>query len=190
MERVRRPKGPGVGVVTALAGLVLLAAYCKNRSLPDGQCVFNSDCDGNAICAGRFCRAQCNPAGGQGDRDCVSMFGMGWHCRPSGQADKSVCTPPGDEGYCVYSSQCNDPLVCTRDGRCANQCVTDRDCVTISLDPTAQCSMAGYCSFRDGGVSGDASGDGGVGATDAAQGDVGDVGDGGAGDDGGADGGG
>ncbi len=150
MDRTRASWGNGAGIIVALFGLLSPAPSCKGRNLPAGQCVFNSDCDNNQICAGTYCRAQCNPAGGQGDRDCVTQFGTGWHCRPSGQGSTSVCTPPNDEGYCVYSSQCNTPLVCTRDGRCANQCVTDYDCQIIALDTTATC-ITGTCSFRDGG---------------------------------------
>lgn len=143
-----------LGTLAGMLYACALLADCKGRALPEGQCVFDSDCDGGLVCAGGFCRAVCNAdAGARADADCA-QFGAGFHCRPSGVMGRSVCLPPTEEGYCVYHSECSPPLVCNRDGRCGPQCRENRDCVAISLDPSATCQPDGTCSFRDGGASG------------------------------------
>lgn len=132
-------------------GLAASGAACKRISPAGGQCNFNADCEDGLVCAGSFCRATCNPMAANPDRDCPA----GWRCRPSGPQNMSrpVCLPPGEQGYCAYSSECPEPLVCVN-GRCDSQCRTNRDCQLY--DPTAQCVPIGDglqgCSFRDGGV--------------------------------------
>jgi len=140
-----------------LALLGALAPACKSKQPVNGQCVFNSDCDEteNLICAGRYCRQQCNLAAPMAtrSRDCPS----GTLCQPAAQSNNiGACLPIGDNGYCVYSSECTPPFVCLIDGRCSSQCRESRDCVAISLDPGAVCVITddvGTCSFRDGGTS-------------------------------------
>lgn len=140
-----------------LALLGALAPACKSKQPVNGQCVFNSDCDESAhlVCAGRYCRQECNLSAPVATRsnDCPS----GFLCQPAALTpDRGACLPVGDNGYCVYASECAAPLVCNIDGRCASQCRESRDCVAISLDPAATCEFAadvGTCSFRDGGVS-------------------------------------
>lgn len=131
-----------------------LAAFggaCKKVSPSGGQCNFNADCEDNLVCAGNYCRATCNPAASNPDRDCPT----GWRCRPSGPQNmgRPVCLPPGEQGYCAYSSECPEPLVCVN-GRCDSQCRTNRDCQLYDLQ--AQCVSIGDglfgCSFRDGGA--------------------------------------
>lgn len=142
-----------VWAVAAVVSLGGAAEGCKNREIPEGQCIFNTDCDSPLVCAGRFCRQPCNPDMSNGrdpNRDCPT----GWRCLSSGERNQSVCLPPGENGYCVYHSDCREPYVCTRDGRCSAQCVTDRDCINTALDPSARCSMVdgvGVCDFRDAG---------------------------------------
>ncbi|MDB4928858.1 MAG: hypothetical protein JWM10_1342 [Myxococcaceae bacterium] len=141
-----------------LALLGALAPACKSKQPVNGQCVFNSDCDEtqSLICAGRYCRQQCNlaaPAETR-NRDCPS----GTLCQPAAQQTATIgaCLPLGDNGYCVYASECAPPLVCNIDGRCSSQCRESRDCQAISLDPGSVCEFAndvGTCSFRDGGTS-------------------------------------
>lgn len=139
--------------------LVLLGALapaCKSKQPVNGQCLFNSDCDEtqNLICAGRYCRQQCNLAAPveTRSRDCPS----GTLCQPAAQQNNiGACLPLGDNGYCVYPSECTAPLVCNIDGRCSAQCREARDCIAISLDPNARCDMTddvGTCSFRDAGM--------------------------------------
>ena len=144
-----------VGSRAALLWACVALAYCKLKyEPPEGQCLFNSDCPASSICAGRYCRATCNDrdaaTAAERNRDCPA----GWQCLPSGQEGRRVCLPPGVFGYCVYSSDCTSPFVCTRDGRCSPQCREARDCYTISLDPSSTCVFTddiGTCSFRDAG---------------------------------------
>lgn len=132
-------------------GLTVFGGACKKLSASGGQCNFNADCDEGLVCAGSYCRATCNATAANPDRDCPT----GWHCRSSGPANmsRSVCLPPGEQGYCAYHSECPEPLVCVN-GRCDSQCRTNRDCQLY--DPTAMCESIGdglsACSFRDGGT--------------------------------------
>jgi hypothetical protein len=121
--------------------LALCLPACPARRGADAgagvACVFNDDCAGNLICAGHYCREQCRT-----DRDCAN----GYRCRPSEQPEKSVCLPPDAPNYCVYASECPSPLVCTREGACAMQCRTDRDC-----QQAGQCGVCldgGVCDFH------------------------------------------
>ena len=128
------------GIQLVLLGA--LAPACKSKQPVNGQCVFNSDCDEtqSLICAGRYCRQQCNlaaPAATR-SRDCPS----GTLCQPAAQLNNiGACLPIGDNGYCVYHSECSPPFVCNIDGRCSSQCREARDCVAISLDPAAVCRV-------------------------------------------------
>ncbi|MEZ4407044.1 MAG: hypothetical protein R3A52_11270 [Polyangiales bacterium] len=161
----------------ALALLASTAVGCKSKQPVNGECVFNSECEDGLVCAGRYCRKECNldaPAETR-DRDCPS----GFYCGTTGQGRRGACIPVGDPGYCVYASDCREPLVCTPNGQCASQCVQDRDCQVISLDPTARCDRSadvGVCSFRitDGGAETDAA------STDAGSSDTGGASDAGA----------
>ncbi len=142
----------GSWLVLALLGVI--APGCKSKQPINGQCVFNSDCDDGLICAGRYCRTQCNLAAPveTRSRDCPA----GTTCRTAAQGNVGACLPTGDNGYCVYHSECTSPLVCNIDGRCSAQCREHRDCQAISLDPGSTCNMVdgvGTCSFRDGGMS-------------------------------------
>lgn len=160
----------------ALALLASTAVGCKSKQPVNGECVFNSECEDGLVCAGRYCRKECNldaPAETR-DRDCPS----GFYCGTTGQGRRGACIPVGDPGYCVYASDCREPLVCTPNGQCASQCVQDRDCQVISLDPTARCDRSadvGVCSFRitDGGAETDAGGATDTGATDTGASDAG-----------------
>jgi hypothetical protein len=158
VHRPSRPQVRRVAVRTApwalLLGLLGAGADgCKSREIPEGQCVFNTDCDDGLVCAGRYCRQACNPDPSNGrnpDRDCPT----GWRCLSSGEQGRSVCLPPGENGFCVYHSDCREPYVCTRDGRCSDQCRADRDCERTVFDPGAQCVFVndvGVCDFRDAG---------------------------------------
>lgn len=139
-----------------LALLGALAPACKSKQPVNGQCVFNSDCDEtqSLICAGRYCRQQCNLAAPAAirSRDCPANT----LCQPAAQLNNiGACLPIGDNGYCVYHSECSPPFVCNIDGRCSSQCREARDCIAISLDPAAVCLVTddvGTCSFRDGGA--------------------------------------
>lgn len=138
-------------LVLALLGAVVPG--CKSKQSVGGECLFNSECDDGLICAGRLCRNQCNlaaPAETR-NRDCPA----GTTCRTAAQGNVGACLPVGDNGYCVYHSECTAPLVCNIDGRCSAQCREDRDCQAISLDPSSTCHVVegvGTCSFRDGGT--------------------------------------
>ena len=169
------PARTRIGSLVALLTLSLAAAFCKGREVPDGQCVFNSDCDNNYVCAGKVCRQPCNsrPCVSQAerDRDCPSNT----TCRPGDESGSYACYPRDVPYRCVYHSECNQAAreICARDGFCRAQCVSDYDCYVATLNlssrcvPTGDAGPAGTCDFRfDDAGTGDAS------ASDASSGEA------------------
>lgn len=159
-----------VGSLVALLALAA-GAYCKGRELPENQCVFDSDCDNNQVCAGRFCRQSCNNRPNVPQRDRDRDCPTGYTCRPADNNGRYACYPPNQPYRCLYHSECDAPLICARDGFCRNQCASDYDCFIYTLNRASMCvreadAGTGTCDFRlvDGGT-GDASGDA---STDAA----------------------
>ena len=170
------------GSVAAVAALVVAAAFCKGREVPDGQCSFNSDCESGFVCAGRYCRRQCQcPAGvpqATCDSDCRSA-GQGYSCRRADDGVNFACYAPNEPYRCIYHSECSIERrqICARDGFCRSQCVTAYDCEVLTGSRSSMCvpegDAGGTCSFRlDDAGADDAAGD--------AAGDAGDAGDAGA----------
>ncbi len=153
-----------IGSVVALLAMSVAASFCKGREVPDGQCVFNSDCDNGEVCAGKVCRKPCNSRAGvsqaERDRDCQPP--AGYTCRPADTTGSYACYPPNVPYRCVYHSECNQDRreICARDGFCRSQCITDYDCFVYTLNPTSHCviegdsAAGGTCDFRvtDGGT--------------------------------------
>jgi hypothetical protein len=119
-----------------------VSACTRQRPL-SSECVFNGDCQDPLVCAGGFCRAQC-----QSDRDCPS----GTTCEPSGSPGKTVCVPVGLPQPCLYSSDCAPPLACGRDGVCRAQCIADTDCLSTLTGLVCEATPAlegGVCTYPD-----------------------------------------
>ncbi|MFO0607051.1 MAG: hypothetical protein U0324_28015 [Polyangiales bacterium] len=149
-----------VGSLAAAAALVVAAAFCKGREVPEGQCSFNSDCDNNYVCAGRYCRRPCQcPAGvaqSVCDSDCRSA-GAGYTCRRADDGVAFACYAPTDPYRCIYHSECNTERrqICARDGFCRSQCARDYDCEVLTGSRSSMCvaeadagDAGGTCSFR------------------------------------------
>lgn len=94
------------------------------------KCSYNSQCSSGQLCAiDEQCRDQCRT-----DKDCVS----GQKCATGSCAEPTELRADGslapvsdasttDGQPCSYNSDCTFPLSC-RNGTCAFQCKTDRDC--------------------------------------------------------------
>lgn|GEM_PF-1429504 len=169
------------GSVAAVAALVVAAAFCKGREVPDGQCSFNSDCESGFVCAGRYCRRQCQCPTGVAQATCDSdcrAAGAGYSCRRADDGVAFACYAPTDPYRCIYHSECSIERrqICARDGFCRSQCQTPYDCEVLTGSRSSTCvaesdggDAGGTCSFRldDAGADDDA-GD----ASDAAAGDA------------------
>lgn len=97
------------------AGLVCLrdADGLGACELPQDSCALSSDCAAPLVCVMGRCSVACEtdvdcPAG----TECVAGTG----CR-----DMSTMG-------CEYNTDCPDPYICAPDGKCHEQCHTDRDC--------------------------------------------------------------
>jgi len=107
-----------------LALIVTIASACvAPRTGASQECIFNDDCPSGQLCAGTLCRAICRD-----DRDCSG----GFLCRPSATPTKRACLPPDDFGYCVHSSDCGPPWLCSL-GRCVPQARAPEDCATYDV---------------------------------------------------------
>lgn len=143
----------GVGVMACAAWLALVVhAACGGdetdalNAVGEG-CLINSDCSSPLVCAFRRCHTQCTET-----RDCPS----GQRCVLA-EAPTRVCQLP-DEEHCAYSSECPSNEVCGIDGRCRNQCATDRDCVPEQVCVTGTCADVG--ELTDGGLTALSTGNG------------------------------
>lgn len=116
-----------------MAWLVLLAAAsCDDEPsalalLGDG-CRLNSDCNPGLVCVSGVCAEECSttedcPAG-----RCVLGVGKIKLCQPETVAS------------CAFHSDCAAPLVCGVDGKCRNECASDRDCVSGQRCVAATCA--------------------------------------------------
>ena len=182
-----------LGSLAAAAALVVAAAFCKGREVPDGQCSFNSDCESGFVCAGRYCRRQCQCPMGVAqsvcDSDCRAV-GVSFTCRRADDGVNFACYAPSDPYRCIYHSECSIERrqICARDGFCRSQCARDYDCEVLTGSRSSMCiaesdggDAGGTCNFRfdDAGAddaADDAAGDAAGDAGDAA-GDAGDAGD-------------
>ena len=119
----------------ALLLAALLTAACTSEQPRGGQCAFNTDCESGLVCADGYCRVPCGDAAA-----CPS----GMRCSPVAGTALTVCVAATEEPRCAYASDCESPLVCSRDGRCRAQCRTDYDCRV--LNPFTTC-VEGSCAL-------------------------------------------
>lgn len=122
-------------LASLLLGMFVLGG-CTSQSIPQGQCVFDSECDAPLVCAAHFCRTPCHA-----DTDCP----QGSTCRAGSQAGQRVCVPTGSPAPCQFTSDCDPNQVCTRDGLCQSQCLHDYDCQVINPHQTCQ---SGLCVLQ------------------------------------------
>ncbi len=111
----------------AILAVVAASGCAGDRpQLRGGRCELNTDCEHPLVCGFGRCRRECQNA-----RDCAAQLdcfidatGLGY-CQLE---EELVCTSDADcESSCAMDDECVDLLVC-RDGRCARECVTSRDC--------------------------------------------------------------
>lgn len=120
--------------LTALAFIgFTMAASCGEADVLlaaiGGECVLDSDCDGELVCTFRRCHQACVTTA-----DCEP----GQRCVEA-EANK-VCLLDA-EASCAANSDCPAPLACAPDARCRNQCLTDPDCIAGQL-----CSRQRACA--------------------------------------------
>ena len=121
--------------VTLLLGLsacgdaeVILAA------LGDG-CVLDSDCNSGLVCVYRRCHEECNQT-----PDCpIDDEGQNLHCM-LGEKPDHYCQLQ-DERDCSYSSECPGSQLCGPDGRCRDECISDKDCVADQTCTQRACAL-------------------------------------------------
>jgi hypothetical protein len=126
------------------AGLVLITASLlsgcgggSGKPAPGMGCSLTSQCAAGLICTFGFCHDQCEK-----DVDCTP--GMCVKSTAVGDAGGvlNVCQL-ATETQCYYNSMCQTPLVCGRDEKCRNQCLSDVDCVTGQV-----CTSSGVCADK------------------------------------------
>lgn len=146
-----------LGSLAAVVAVVLVATVCKGREVPDGQCSFNSDCESGFVCAGRYCRRQCQCPAGVAQSVCDSdcrVVGPNHTCRRADDGVNYACYAPTDPYRCIYHSECNTERrqICARDGFCRSQCARDYDCEVLTGSRSSRCipegDAGGTCSFR------------------------------------------
>src|SRR5262245_966249 len=91
------------GTLSLLAMLASAACSPRRTHSSNGECIFNGDCPESLVCAGHFCRAECET-----DRDCLANL----RCVPSNQPNRNVCLPDDAERLCVHSHQCPSNQLC------------------------------------------------------------------------------
>ncbi len=114
----------------------LAAAACARPDFePGGECELNTECAASLVCRLGRCRVEC-----RAQRDCP----LGLDCvrDPDGLG---ACQLPS-EASCTLASDCADPFLVCRHGRCTNACETNRDC-----PPGARCEAdeSGMRGCRD-----------------------------------------
>jgi hypothetical protein len=129
-----------------LVGIGITVSGCGGSSTPHvtTSCVHNSDCanvgTGKLICALGYCVAECVQSSDcPGNERCVIVSkGASDGGVDDAGADASATTDAGagvstacqapETVKCQYTSQCANPLVCSADDQCRDQCHDDRDC--------------------------------------------------------------
>jgi hypothetical protein len=132
---------------------------------PTPRCLRTSDCKAPLDCVQGYCVSQCTES-----RDCSS----GQRCIKT--AEGNSCQPP-EKKTCLYTSECEVPLVCAVDMQCRNQCQMDVDCpkgqkctaltklcADPMRDPNYDPVMNEFKNLPDGGLGGGAGGGSGGGA--------------------------
>jgi len=114
-----------------------LALACSTRPSfePGDECELNNECAPSLVCRLGRCRVEC-----RAERDCP--FGLDCVRDPSGLG---ACTLES-EASCTLASECGDPFLVCRFGRCTNACESDVDC-----PPGARCEPddSGMLGCRD-----------------------------------------
>lgn len=100
----------------------------KKAAVAEG-CSLNSDCTDPLVCAFRKCHAACATT-----RDCPD----GERCVTSDRPFH-VCQLP-EEQLCRFNSDCPTGQVCGIDGKCRDQCKTERDCLDGQVCVTGTCA--------------------------------------------------
>jgi hypothetical protein len=101
---------------------VIVAAGCgsgSGKSDPGKVCLHNSDCQSGLTCSFGRCMSAC-----EAEADCPA----GQQCVKNASGINACLLPEVET--CVYTSQCQAPLVCAADFKCRNQCLADIDCAT------------------------------------------------------------
>ena len=89
----------------------------------ENRCSQNSDCSAELVCRFSTCTTACVDS-----RDCAADS----VCVASGSG--TACIAP-NEG-CIYTSECEAPLVCSADRLCQLECREHKDCeAPLSCDP-------------------------------------------------------
>jgi hypothetical protein len=121
-----------LGALTITWLALSAAASCDDEpsalsQLGDG-CRLNSDCNPGLVCVSSVCHVECNTS-----EDC-----QGGRC-VLGEGKLRLCQPDSTAS-CTLHSDCDAPLVCGVDGKCRNECASDRDCVSGQRCVAATCA--------------------------------------------------
>lgn len=110
-----------MGIAAALVPLGAQLTSCGDADVLlaalGGDCLLDSDCDGELVCRFRRCHAACELS-----EDCPA----GERC-VSSETGSGVCLLAVEES-CSRNSDCPAPLQCGPDGQCRNECAADPDC--------------------------------------------------------------
>lgn len=88
------------------------------RLMDEAECTLNSDCPSPLVCRFAQCTNECAV-----DADCLA----GSMCTADDTTGELGCFDPSEMG-CLQDSDCDTGRVCKPDGRCREECVSDRDC--------------------------------------------------------------
>ena len=103
-------------VSVALVATLVFAVGCgSSGAKKTPSCVHQSDCSGNLMCTQGYCVGMCATAKDCGGARCVEA------------AEGPTCQPT-EKVTCNYNSDCTQPLICSGDFQCRNQCHTAADC--------------------------------------------------------------
>lgn len=106
--------------LASIAGTVFSGTGCGGAL--GGECVIDSDCNADLICAYQFCHIPCMET-----RDCDVAGGE--ECFMSHETDKdpyNYCMIPI---ACAGNAECGDSRECAEDKKCRDACFQDGDCL-------------------------------------------------------------
>jgi hypothetical protein len=110
------PVGLVSRVVVAIVATLVFATGCGSSGAKKTiSCIHDSDCSGNLTCTQGYCVGMCASS-----KDCA-----GARCV---EATEGPTCQPTEKVTCHYNSDCTQPLVCSGDLQCRNQCQTVADC--------------------------------------------------------------
>src|SRR4051812_13257414 len=134
-----RARAPFVALVLAVLALVTCSSDEPPLKSVSEDCLINSDCASQLVCAFRRCHTQCKVT-----HDCD----LGQRCVVSDRP-YHVCQLD-KEKLCTYNSSCPDGQACGVDGQCRDMCRADRDCLDKQLCVSGTC--ADLVELVDGGL--------------------------------------